>query len=717
MIVAIDLSDPSLKKIVVKDFRGVNEFSPAADLKADELLDARNIDLRQTRSIRSRKGQREAIDRGYRTLFNPTRALMRYRSSVGLRKTLVHSGDTLYADLNDNYRYDPVVSFAGRPAYHQFNDTVLYASEQYELSSYAPGASPEILRPRMDGLLIGVDRVLNFTATTGGFLNNGYYSYRYSFEIGHGGSFLGETGQLQNTDHIPGGFLTLYLTDQANFSAGSNNGLVRFTRPADLLVNLIPSFVTGIYIYRSPVSTVAAEPNYDKQRDLNLYRIARIDMAEMRAAPSGTILLEDQGIPLGIQIRKSPLATPPRTSLMTIHKSRLWCASPSLNLDGTWRYYPDAIAFSAFEANGMEPFVFFPESLVRVGLGAPDAMTALHSYRNQVLLVWKPNSMWAVLGGDDELDFGIPNISVQLIDGNVGCIAPNSIQAIDGGVAWMSNRGPYVYDGSSPKPFEAHKVQRTMERIPDTRRTAVASAWNSTEREYQLFYSLPGEEPEAAQFNRHRARWNAYSGKWTYDKLLHGVGVALEIRDPDQKSRVLWGGDDVPNDFAFPVGLNPNSAPLLVLGDTGYTEAAAVIAGGTRHKVKFRFQTAFLDDEIPFMDKMFLALLIETTSSIPLFVDLLVDNKYDSRTLAQGISIPAPASPNALIWGVGKWGVNTWGSFSSSGSTYRAISRFADTIPVGKSLSLIVSGEAASTPPEISSITVFYKPLGVRPPK
>jgi len=185
------------------------------------------------------------------------------------------------------------------------------------------------------------------------------------------------------------------------------------------------------------------------------------------------------------------------------------------------------------------------------------------------------------------------------------------------------------------------------------------------------------------------------------------------VRDPDLKSFVAWGNDDVPAAFALPDSFAV-AGPLIVQGDTGFQEPMKVVPGQSQHKVKFLFQTGFLDDGSPYEDKQFQAFIIETNSKIALTVHVVIDNKYDSRASSQPIIVPAPSSLGALVWGVGKWGVAKWGLSNSAGSTYRAITRSMDTVPAGKAVSLIVSGENSGDPVEVSSLTVFYKSLGVR---
>jgi hypothetical protein len=313
--------------------------------------------------------------------------------------------------------------------------------------------------------------------------------------------------------------------------------------------------------------------------------------------------------------------------------------------------------------------------------------------------------MYAILGADDEIDFGIPNISFRLISESVGCTAPHSIQATEAGLTWMYHRTPYLYDGTVPKPLQAHRIKRTLSKIPAKRKAKIVSVNDTKERELNLFYTIPDGTTGGSQYNRGRSRFNWFTGKWTHDVLPVGVGYAVEVKDDDSEGHVLWGVDDIPL-VVFA------QSRVVLRADSGFQDGKGFSQSSA--SIPLSFQTAFLDDGRPFEDKRWLSMIVETNSQIPLTIDVLVDNRYDSRSTGAGIVLAPPAADGALVWGVGQWGVNTWGAIGVGGTKYRAIQRFGDTIPVGKSISLIGSGQNVYDPVEIYSITIFYKSEGVR---
>ncbi|MDH4038381.1 MAG: hypothetical protein OEV86_12965 [Candidatus Krumholzibacteria bacterium] len=488
------------------------------------------------------------------------------------------------------------------------------------------------------------------------------------------------------------------------FSSMSDNKVL-FLRPNDYWLSRIPPYVSAINFYRTPPLDSFSDYPYDGNA-YSAFWVGSVSMDSIRATTYdpllGPVIFEDDGSIFQKQMRKPPLTSPPRSKHMTLHKGRLWMTSPSIkgNNETEWTYYPDLIAFSAFEANGTEPMVFFPESTFPVGAGEPDEITGIRSWRNQVLLAWKANKMYAVLGGDDELDFGIPNISVQLIDPNVGCIAPNTICEVDGGIAWLSNRGPYIYDGTAPRPLAAHKVKKSFERIPNNRRTSACAVYNSKEREYTIFYTDPNGTTSA--YNRHYMTYNFGTATWTMGVLERGVNVALEVRDADVQSYTLWGLEDN-------TGTMLASTPLVQRAESGFLEGFVTPAYGDSQKIDFSADLGFLDGGAPFMDKKFKEIIVEASSQVPLTLDILIDNKYDSRAAGTSLTLDPPVSDDTLIWGEGNWGEKNWGS-SLQGSTSIALTRNLDTLPVGKSIRPIISGINIYDPVKIHSITIYYEP-------
>jgi len=111
----------------------------------------------------------------------------------------------------------------------------------------------------------------------------------------------------------------------------------------------------------------------------------------------------------------------------------------------------------------------------------------------------------------------------------------------------------------------------------------------------------------------------------------------------------------------------------------------------------------------PFLDKKFKELVIEATSYVPMSLDVVIDNKYDSRTTGETIDISPPVDDETLVWGQGKWQETKWGA-PTQGYRSVVLTRNLDTLPVGKSIRPIISGSNLYEPVKIHSITIFFEP-------
>jgi len=440
--------------------------------------------------------------------------------------------------------------------------------------------------------------------------------------------------------------------------------------------------------------------------------VGSVDADTYNNAAVDDVIFTDYGlITPGNQLRKYPMKYTPRSKHVEKHKGRIWLSSPSMNyndenpsLAESWTYEPDLVAFSAFESNGTEPFVYFDENTVAVGAGEPDEITGMRSWRNQVLLIWKANKMYAILGGDDEISLGIPNIQVQLIDPNVGCIAPKTICEVDGGIAWLSNRGPYIFDGTAPRPLKSLNVQAAFDAIPPASRKNAVGVYNSRDREY-IIYHASSFDGGTTPYNRDAMRFSFVTGSWMLDRYEFGIGAAVDVRDEDNQSYVLQGrADDKTRMFSAGGGV------ILVRADSGpleYFVSRAVAAGAD--EIDFKVDLGFLDAGAPFLDKKFKELVIEATSYVPMSLDVVIDNKYDSRTTGETIDISPPVDDETLVWGQGKWQETKWGA-PTQGYRSVVLTRNLDTLPVGKSIRPIISGSNLYEPVKIHSITIFFEP-------
>lgn len=162
-----------------------------------------------------------------------------------------------------------------------------------------------------------------------------------------------------------------------------------------------------------------------------------------------------------------------------------------------------------------------------------------------------------IYGGDDLISETIPNIKADPISSTLGCIAPRSFIAAGDWLMWLSNEGPVIFDGKEVKELEARQVKPILDAIPDDQRRNSHSLWDSTNREWVLYF-----------YRGRSLRFNFNTRLWTMDVHQVNIGAALEIRDSDGALRILRGMDDNGALVAL------IDQPLIETANTGFVNAS-----------------------------------------------------------------------------------------------------------------------------------------------
>ena len=679
-------------------WRGLNESLSPAHLRPGDLAAVSNMDIRDGIALSSRLGQTSEHNRTHPANLLGVKRILRYKSLTGVKKRLVMFGNNLRADTNDNGEYDYVCSIAGTPWLLQYYDVVLFGSEKSDMGVYDP-INGGVTYPNARGVVSSTNGLTTANVDGDGFLDDSFYTYRYTYDISVGGVFLGETGNL----HIV--YKGSMYANTATFSFAAradNNNKVEFYRGPDVDVAAIPSYVSSINIYRSPPLTATPASGHQKEERFDLVRAGSINMDDMRAATYGTLLFTDRGMVFGKQIPRLSNGYMPRSKRVAMHKGRLWWSSPHIreNDEADYTYWPDLVACGPSGANGTEPFVFYPEMTWAVGAGEPDEITVFKSVRNQHLGICKEDKTFAVLGADTEIGDGVPDVAIQLVDAQTGCDAPDSCVEVDGGaIMFQSERGVMLWDGAAPRPVAFGNIKSTFNSILPTRKQYSVGAWNAKEREYDLFCTIPDNTTDAgSSYNRHYLRFNATTQTWVSGKLQRGVGATCYVNDADAKGYMLWGIDDNPlPTFA--------STPWVMRADNGFREAIDDNPNGDE-KIDFSVDFGYQDAGAPWLRKAWTEIAVEFESLVPLSVEIWVDSKGPFSPQA-GIS--APTGENDLTWGTSNWGEANWAS-SSFGVSRRVLTRSLNTLPKGNSIRVKLSGTNVYDPIHLYSVTVFYTP-------
>lgn len=126
---------------------------------------------------------------------------------------------------------------------------------------------------------------------------------------------------------------------------------------------------------------------------------------------------------------------PPSTTLgWVVHNSRLF------GWDAQNVYWSD------ISEDGPEPESFRAENYQPVAPNDGSIITSCHVANDNVLVIFKDNSMFGLFGSDPT------TAELRSIDPTLGCIAPNSVVTIEGYTYWWSRLGPVKWAGPGAAP-------------------------------------------------------------------------------------------------------------------------------------------------------------------------------------------------------------------------------------------------------------------------
>lgn len=138
---------------------------------------------------------------------------------------------------------------------------------------------------------------------------------------------------------------------------------------------------------------------------------------------------------------------------------------------------------------------------------------------DQNLVIFKNNSLWVLYGNSPS------TFSLRQIDGNTGCIEPNSIYEADGGVYFLSQRGLEFFDGYSVTTV-SNPVRELLEpycRAAHNGSSSLSAVVGNVGHDYlrlSLNFDALGNAPLNLMLHRPSGAWTIFSGAsysvWSY---------------------------------------------------------------------------------------------------------------------------------------------------------------------------------------------------------
>ncbi len=693
---------------------GLNEFDSSFTMGDNELQEATNVELRTGGAVRTRLGAPIYQRQAFSSIVAPVKNLFRYTRFNGEKKVIAYSGGTVYAD-DDNGEFASIETITSQDGYCRFaqwRQALLFGTELSDLYMYDPAhpaADPSIVvnTSGIYGAWLGISDVSTQFTYTSVVAANGaledlpaYYGYRTTLDVYVGDTFIGETG--------PGFFISQSAIGQRRLwqenavgsgtGAGENAIEIRCGAGAALLSSQNGFRVGAVNFYRSllPLST----PTYIPREipETNMIWIGSIP--DSAFSDTTTVQLLDLGLFAGRSIapyygRNSPT---PRGRFKAIHKSRLWLGHVNYPViignakEFSYIYAPHRLYFSEINEVG----AFLETSWVEIDPINGDGISGIASYKNKALIVFQPNAMWVIAGGDDEVGPGIPDISIENISTDIGCVAPESIQVCEGRVVWLSHRGVYYYDGTIPKPLKTENIDETLLVRPGTKYDEASSTFLVKDREYWLSHSDDGS------YNNLLSKFSFKNSSWVRGDIGVGVASMVEKKSMD-KSPIVLAGVEASS------GTMSADTAVRYLEQGGYDGASSPIS--------WAWKTKFLDFRAPMVDKKYVAVLVQLTSTTDVTMQVYCDNHLDGEPfIIKSTENDQDIDSDDLIWAnVAGTSGGTWDDDEWVGDWTRNALIYLNTKCWGKRIALRFSGTSTAEPTEIQAVTIFYDPKeGVR---
>jgi len=520
---------------------GLDDYTRAIALDDAGYSLLQNVNLRRWPTLSSRNGLALYDDKS-RAITDNVKNMHRYRKRDGTSKIAIYTdGDDVYVD-DDAGVFEAAIDTTrttndGFLSFVQWQDVLLYGNEKNPWRMYNDGESSEvILFDRLSGAL-GYNALVHTDATSGGVLKDQIYAWRFTFSHYHGDTFIGESHpiwsgiasyrdgdvgekpwQIRSNDYVQHAVTWGTTTNKMTISV-VNDG-----RTADTDWGATAKYLN---VYRSLAPLGATPDVEDREQDMwFMGQIAAEDYDAAQAiAPqdgltSTDLFVDDGRIEARHQIDYGAGAfSQPQARYGVAHKNRLFVGhvyipnapNPSRSIThADWVMWSEAGKPSDIRLLSVKP-------ATQNGAG----ITGMFSFFNRELMVFSENETMALIGGDDDTPLGAPQLYVDFIDKGKGCIAPQTITPVPGGVAWLSAAGPVAYDGREVQVMREEKVREYFGAIPKARKYHAVGAYDARNQEYSIFHT-----PSGGSYNTYASTFSFRTGLWTRSLYQTGIGAS-----------------------------------------------------------------------------------------------------------------------------------------------------------------------------------------------
>lgn len=322
--------------------------------------------------------------------------------------------------------------------------------------------------------------------------------------------------------------------------------------------------------------------------------------------------------------------------------------------------------------------------LIRIEPDAGDNITGLGIFENRII-VFKERSIWQItLSSENVGNFTTVKPVLKLITGSHGCIAPQSIKAVENDVFFLSRKGVYAL-GYEPNVFNVLRTNEISAKIrPFFNNLSISQQENACAfyNNFKYGISFPGKD-KTMVYDRERLAW---TGPWSTDANLYEV-----YYDSSNKEHLLYGEDDAPNAVEYS-------------SDFGDDKGSTIITQLRTKKDDFNDWTRFKNIKEVF------TLFRNVQGTVN--VSIRLQERSGDIITAKSFSIQ-PSSGDAG-WGSFLWGDAKWGDSPEEGGSVdiNEIYKWLVLNKAARNIQVIIQTSNRNDNYEFLSFRARAKPLG-----
>jgi hypothetical protein len=351
--------------------------------------------------------------------------------------------------------------------------------------------------------------------------------------------------------------------------------------------------------------------------------------------------------------------------------------------------HQDRLAFAGLAGEGAKvlisgkaPFnerfdLGFGGNFIQIEKDAGDDITQLWSFKDRIV-VFKQRSIWQITLGTSQIgNFFVTEPAAQLITASYGCIAPNSVVAVENDIFFLSREGVNTLGYQANYAIDALRTNAISTKVrPFFDALTTAQKQSAVAKYFKKKYviTFPGLN-KTMIYDIERGAW---MGPWTTD------GRVFEVyTDASNNEHLLFGDDTTTNVYEY--------------SDMFTTDSGAAI------QTILKTRREDFGDWSSFKNLKHLFFQFRNVQGSA-NIDIRIEKRSGSERTADNFSITPQLGSSG--WGADLWGSATWGGSNGrgGGSDSQQLIRWRQLQIIGRTIQMTIKTSGANDTYELLGI-------------